>query len=188
MFIMEIYGIIESIDIVTLFERVLVPVLMISGIGLFILVIQTRYGRIVDRIRILNSERLELIREEVVKKISKVEKIWNDYRLKGIQEQMTILVIRGKLLKDALKYMFISIFTSIISSLLLLIEQIIRVSLMLIVLTLFTLGMVMLFVACINVINEVSKSYQAVIFELDTHVPSQYRIDTKFGQLGHLED
>lgn len=185
---MNIYGMIESIDIVTLFQRVLVPVLMISGVGLFILVIQTRYGRIVDRIRILNSERLELIRKEVLTKISKIEKIWNDYRLKGIQEQVTVLIIRGKLLKDALKYMFISIFTAIISSLLLLIEQIIRFSLMLIILALFTLGMVMLFLACINVINEVSKSYQAVIYELDTHVPDQYRIETKFGKLGDLED
>jgi hypothetical protein len=185
---MDIYGMIESIDIVTLFQRVLVPVLMISGVGLFILVIQTRYGRIVDRIRILNSERLELIRKEVLTKISKIEKIWNDYRLKGIQEQVTVLIIRGKLLKDALKYMFISIFTAIISSLLLLIEQIINFSLMLIILTLFTVGMVMLFLACINVINEVSKSYQAVIYELDTHVPDQYRIETKFGKLGDLED
>ena len=128
---MAIYEIIGSIDIVTLFQRVLVPVLMISGIGLFILVIQTRYGRIVDRIRILNSERLELIKKEILKKVSKIEKIWNDYRLKGIQEQVTVLIIRGKLLKDALKYMFISIFTAIISSLLLLVEQIIRFSLLL---------------------------------------------------------
>jgi hypothetical protein len=185
---MAVYEIIESIDIVTLFQRVLVPVLMISGIGLFILVIQTRYGRIVDRIRTLNSERLELIKKEVLKKVPKIEKIWNVYRLKGIQEQVTILIIRGKLLKDALKYMFISIFTAIISSLLLLIEQIISFSLMLIILALFTLGMVMLFLACINVINEVSKSYQAVIYELDTHVPDQYRIETKFGKLGDLED
>ncbi|MCZ2845287.1 MAG: DUF2721 domain-containing protein [Candidatus Bathyarchaeota archaeon] len=185
---MEIYEIIESLDIVTLFQRVLVPVLMISGIGLFILVIQTRYGRIVDRIRILNSERLELIKKEILKKVSKIEKIWNDYRLKGIQEQVAILIIRGKLLKDALKYMFISIFTAIISSLLLLIEQIIRFSLLLIILALFILGMVMLFLACINVIKEVSKSYQAVIYELDTHVPDQYRIETKFGKLGDLED
>ena len=52
---------VESADVIGLFQSVLVPVLMISGIGLFILLIQTRYGRIVDRIRSINYERLELI-------------------------------------------------------------------------------------------------------------------------------
>lgn len=181
------YEIIESIDAITLFQRVLVPVLMISGIGVFILVVQTRYGRIVDRIRSLNSERLELIKCEIMKKISKIEKIWNDYRLKTIEEQMIVLIERGEFLKNALKFMVISIFTAIISSLLLLIEQIAAMSLSVFVLVLFSLGMLMLFLACINVIREVTSSYKAVIYELDSHVPKEYRFDTKLGKLGHLE-
>ena len=179
--------IIESVDIVDLFQRVLVPVLMISGLGLFILVMQTRYGRIVDRIRALNNERLELIRGDIVRKLSKVEKTWNFHRLHGIQEQVSVLVIRGKLLKDSLKFMFISIFTFIISSLFLFIEQITKIPVSFVVLILFTLGMVMLLLACINIIREVISSYEAVIFDIDTHVPREYRIDTKLGMLGDLD-
>ncbi len=179
--------IIESIDIIDLFQRVLVPVVMISGLGLFIMVIQTRYGRVVDRIRSLNNERLELIRTAMTKKISKVEKTWNEHRLNGIQEQMSVLIIRGRLLKDSLKYMFSSIFTFIISSLLLFVEQITKIFLSLIVLVLFTFGMVMLFFACFNIIREVISSYEAVIFDIDTHVPKEYRIKTELGMLGDLE-
>ena len=180
-------GIFESVDIVSLFQRVLVPVLMISGLGLFIMVMQTRYGRVVDRIRVLNNERLELIKKDMMKKISEIEKTWNDHRLHDIQEQVSVLVVRGKLLKDSLKFMFISIFTFIISSLFLFIEQIFKINVSLVVLVLFISGMLTLLSACINVIREVVSSYEAVIFDIDTHVPKDYRMDTKMGILGDLE-
>ncbi|MCW4033568.1 MAG: DUF2721 domain-containing protein [Candidatus Bathyarchaeota archaeon] len=177
----------ESVDVIGLFQSVLVPVIMISGIGLFILIIQTRYGRIVDRIRSINYERLELIKSSIIRKISKTEKIWNNYRLQALQEQMSILVKRGKLLKYALQFMFISIFTSIFSSLLLFIEQITKIPMSSLILILFSIGMIMLLMACINVIREVTSSYKAVIFDIDTHVPEKYRIKTELGVLGHLE-
>jgi len=178
---------VESVDVISLFQSVLVPILMISGIGLFILLIQTRYGRIVDRIRSINYERLELIKSSIIRKISKAEKTWNNYRLQALQEQMFTLVKRGKLLKYALQFMFISIFTSIFSSLLLFIEQIAKISMSSLILILFSIGMIMLLMACINVIREVAGSYKAVIFDIDTHVPEEYRIKTELGVLGHLE-
>ena len=178
---------VESVDVISLFQSVLVPILMISGIGLFILLIQTRYGRIVDRIRSINYERLELIKSSIIRKISKAEKTWNNYRLQALQEQMSTLVKRGKLLKYALQFMFISIFTSIFSSLLLFIEQIAKISMSSLILILFSIGMIMLLMACINVIREVAGSYKAVIFDIDTHVPEEYRIKTELGVLGHLE-
>jgi hypothetical protein len=160
---------------------------MISGIGLFILIIQTRYGRVVDRIRSINYERLELIKRSLITEISETEKIWNDYRLQDLQKQVTILIDRGKLLKDSLRFTFISIFTFIISSLLLFIEQILKFSLSIIILICFTAGMVLLFTTSIYIIKEVTSSYNAVIFDVDTHVPKQFRIETKRGILGDLE-
>ncbi|HWR26661.1 MAG TPA: hypothetical protein VN316_02165 [candidate division Zixibacteria bacterium] len=47
--------VIEPLDVVKLLQTVLVPVLALSGLGLFILVVQTRYGSIINRIRVLNS-------------------------------------------------------------------------------------------------------------------------------------
>jgi hypothetical protein len=160
---------------------------MISGIGLFIFVIQTRYGRVVDRIRTINSERLEIIKIIMMKKISKIEKSWNDYRLDDFQKQMEILVKRGKLLKNSLQYMFISIFTFIISSLLLFVNSVVHTSLSWIVLLFFSFGMVMLFLACVEVIKEVSSSFHAVMYDIDTHVPREFRLITKLGTFGDLE-
>jgi len=177
-----------SMNLIGLFQTVLVPVLMISGMGLFILIIQTRYGRVVDRIRAINNERLDLIKRSVTKRASKIEKIWNDYRLQDLRKQMTILVKRGKLLKDALKYMFISIFTFIISSLLLFIEQVTEIPISVAVLLSFSVGMLMLFMACVNAIKEVAGSFEAVMFDRDTHVPKEYRVKTDFGTFGNLED
>jgi hypothetical protein len=180
--------ILGSIDIVDFFQRVLVPVLMISGIGLFILVIQTRYGRIVDRIRTLNMERRELIKQTLIKRISKFEKIWNDNRLQCLQEQMAILLRRGKLLKDSLRFMFIVIFSSIASSLILFIEQITKAPLSSIVLSLFVFGIIMLFIACINVIKEVSNSYNAVIYDIDTYTPQKYLVKNKLDLLSIVKE
>ncbi|MEM2964490.1 MAG: DUF2721 domain-containing protein [Candidatus Bathyarchaeia archaeon] len=179
---------IMSMNLIGLFQTVLVPVLMISGMGLFILILQTRYGRVVDRIRAINNERLELIKRSVTKRLSRIEKIWNDYRLQDLHKQMAILAKRGKLLKDALKYMFISIFTFIISSLLLFIEQVTNIPLSVAVLLSFSYGMLMLFMACVNAIKEVGGSFEAVMFDIDTHVPQEYRMKTEFGTFGDLEE
>ena len=179
--------IIEQVDILSLFQTVLVPVLMISGIGLFILVIQIRYGRVVDRIRTINNERLELIKRSIMERISKAEKTWVDYRLQDLQKQMSILVGRGKLLKDSLRFTFISIFTFIISSLLLFIELITEMPLSSVILIVFTSGMILLFLTCINIIKEVASSFSAVMYDIDTHVPREFRITTDLGTFGNLK-
>jgi len=176
LFMIEIGIVLGSVNVVELFQKVLVPILLISGIGLFILVIQTRYGRIVDSLRTINNERRELVKITLMKRTSKFEKIWNDNRLQSLQEQMSILVKRGKLLKDSLRFLFIVIFTSITSSLLLFIEQIINTPMSLAVLFLFLLAMIMLLLACINVIKEVSNSYSAVIYDIDMHLPQNNQI------------
>ncbi len=168
--------IMETVDVVKLLQTVLVPVLAISGLGLFILVVQTRYGSIISRIRVLNNERLDLIKKALMKEQSEFEKTWNDNRLKDIQEQMIILVKRGRLLKNSLEFIFIAVFTFIISSLLLLTEQIARIPVSLLVLTFFTLGLVMLFMTCVNLVREVRSSYNAVMLDIATNVPDEYRI------------
>jgi hypothetical protein len=155
---------------VDLFQTVLVPVLLINGVGLFLLVLQTRYGRIVDRMRTLNHERRNIVKSKILSR-SEIEKTWDQNRLSDIDEQMKILVRRGKLLKDALKYMFIAIFASIIASFLLFIEMLTTVKLTLVVLFLLLFVMIMLFVAGVNGIREVTSSYTAVMFDIDTHAP-----------------
>ena len=183
----EVNFFIDSLDITQLFQTALVPIVMFSGIGLFLLIVQTRYGRIVDRIRIINNERLGLIKDDIFKEVTKIEKKWNTYRLQGLQQQVSILILRGKLLKNALQLMFLAIFTSILSSTLLFIEQIAGISVSTIVVLLFATGMIMLFIACLYILREVTQSYSAVMYDIDTHVPKEYRIKTGFGIMGDLE-
>lgn len=111
-----------------------------------------------------------------MKEQSEFEKTWNNNRLKDIQEQMIILIKRGKLLKNSLEFIFIAVFTFIISSLLLLTEQIAKIPVSLLVLISFTLGLVMLFMTCINLVREVRSSYNAVMLDIATNVPDEYRI------------
>ena len=166
-----------SADIVGLFQTTFVPVLMISGIGLFTLIIQTRYGRIVDRIRAINAERLELLKAIAIKEISETEIVWNQNRLDRLEEQMSILVKRGKLLKNALQFMFVSVFTSIISSLLLFIQYILGMLMTLPIIISFTIGMVLIFMGSINTLREVATSYDAVVLDTQTIEPRRTKGD-----------
>ncbi len=67
----EINFFIESPYLTKLFQTALVPVVMFSGNRLFLLIVQTRYGRIIDRIRITNNERLELIKNDIFLKLQR---------------------------------------------------------------------------------------------------------------------
>ena len=158
----------DQVDIVRLLQTVLVPLLGISGLGLFMLVIQTRYASAINRVRALNSERLELVRNTLVGTVSETEVNWNKNRLIDIQNQISILVKRGKMLRDSLQFIVVSVLTFIISSLLLFVDQITRISLSIEIMAIFAFGMLMLFLSCVNIIREIRSSYNAVLLDVAT--------------------
>lgn len=166
----------EAIDTVKLFQTVLVPVVAIGGVGLFVLVVQTRYLSLTTRMRALNGERLGLIRNAILKEMTEVERNWDKDRLKAIEEQLCILKKRGKLLKDALQYIFVAVFTFILSSLLIFVEQITKVRVSLLILIIFAFGLAMLFLTFVNMVREVRSSYRAVMLDIATRVPEEYRL------------
>ena len=157
-------------DITSLFQTTFAPVLMISGIGLFTLIVQTRYGRVVDRIRIINAERLGLLKAIAIRQISDVEITWNENRLEDLEEQMTILLKRGKLLKDALQFMFVAVFTSIFASLLMFIQYFFQIQTGLLVVIFFTVGMILIFMGSISTLREIATSYDAAVMDTKTIV------------------
>ncbi|MDP2907798.1 MAG: DUF2721 domain-containing protein [Nanoarchaeota archaeon] len=167
---------IDSAVVVKLLQAVLVPILTISGLGIFILVVQMRYSGVISRIRVLNGERLDLIKKSALKETRGTEKKLDDYRLKDIGEQLQTLAKRGKLLKNSLELIFIAVFTFITSSLLLLIEQTTKIPVSLLAIISFGLGLIMLFAAGIILIKEVRSSYNAVMLDIATRVPDEYNI------------
>ncbi len=155
------------IDIVSLLQAALVPLLTVSGIGLFLFVVQTRYGRVVDRIRYISAERRELAKADYFGRLSKTEKAWNEKRIGNLSRQTGILARRGRLLRDSLRFMFVAVLTFIASAFLIFVQQITGVPLSIVILVIFSSGMVMLLLATVNVIKEVADSYSALAFDMD---------------------
>jgi hypothetical protein len=132
------------------------------------MIIQTRYARVVDRIRIINAERLELVKALAMNDISDIETVWNENRMEDLESQISILLRRGKLLKNALQFMFLSVFTSIISSPLLFIQYMVGTSMTLPIIALFSVGMVLIFMGSICTLKEMGKSFAAAVLDTKT--------------------
>ena len=168
---------IDSAGAVKLLQTVIVPILTISGLGIFILVVQMKYSAVINRIRFLNSERFDLIKKSATKETSRIVKKMNDNRLKDIHQQLQTLAKRGKLLRNSLVLIFVAIFTFIMSSILLMIEQTTGIPVSSLAIISFGLGLLMLFAAGIILIIEVRKSYSAVMLDIATRVPKEYDIE-----------
>ena len=152
--------------IAQLLQTTVTPIIAISGLGLFILVVQTRWVAITDIIRALNRERLGLSRDLAAERLSGAEGTWAEARMANLQEQISILERRGALVRDALSYIFIAILLFVVASLVMLISQTFDVNLSSVVLLLFVLGLLMVFLTCTNLVREVRTSYEAVEIEL----------------------
>lgn len=156
----------DAENIAKLLQTTVTPILAISGLGLFILVVQNRFVAITDIIRTLNRERLELTRRRALGELRGAEVGWTEARLGNLRSQITILERRGALVTRALQYIFIAIFLFVIASLFMLAEEAFEAGLSHLVLLLFVLGLGMLFLTCINLVREVQTSYDAVELDL----------------------
>ena len=152
--------------IAQLLQTTVTPIIAISGLGLFILVVQTRWVAITDIIRALNKERLGLSRDLAAERLPGAEGTWAEARMANLQEQISILERRGALVRDALQYIFIAILLFVVASLVMLVSQTFDVNLSSVVLLLFVLGLLMVFLTCTNLVREVRTSYEAVEIEL----------------------
>jgi hypothetical protein len=152
--------------IAQLLQTTVTPIIAISGLGLFILVVQNRWVAITDTIRALNRDRLGLSREHAAGGMSEAEGAWAEARMANLREQISVLERRGALVKDALQYIFLAILLFVIASLVMLISQTFDLNLSHVVLLLFVLGLLMVFLTCTNLVREVRTSYEAVEIEL----------------------
>lgn len=92
----------------SLIQATLAPAVLISACGLLCLVIQNRYGRVIDRIRIFNQEHFEL------KRSKSSSKYGDDYekRIEEIKIEVGMVMKRGNYLRLSL----FSLFSGILSS------------------------------------------------------------------------
>ena len=134
-------------NVTELIQSVLTPVALISGTGLITLTIQTRYGRVIDRLREFSKELAEIgdrspKRREIVK------------------AQMDILIRRGALLRNALFSLYFTVFLTVLSSIFVLISSL-GASLLTFSLIFFAAALFSLMVGMVIALFEVLISYSA---------------------------
>lgn len=150
----------------SLIQATLAPVVMISGCGLIALVVQTRYGRIIDRIRALSEERRGLLERSG----GLAHQGALDDRLRSIEAQMEKLIRRGLLVKRALFFITSSVFSFVLTSFLLYLAYIAgapfdRLFAFLTPMA-FLAGMAFLLIGMIAMVLEVAASYTSTLAEV----------------------
>lgn len=149
-------------EIISLIQATIAPDVLISGCALLCLVIQTRYGRVVDRIRLFNQEHFDLGRTKSSSKYG----VNYEKRIEEIKTETAMLVKRGNFLKLSLFGLFSAILGFILTSFLLFSAYLLNVSdLYSVVIVIFSASLLLLIVGIMFAIREVAVSYAAVIHE-----------------------
>ncbi|MBS7612350.1 DUF2721 domain-containing protein [Candidatus Bathyarchaeota archaeon] len=157
----------QADQIIPLLQVTLVPVVMISAVGLICLTVQTRYGRIIDRIRALNEEKRAIKTVLRITDASNPELHRQKERLEFVETILEKLTKRGLYLKWALFLMLSSVFCFIATSFLILMSAI-GITQGYLILGLFSIGMICVLVGSLLLSLEVALSYTMTMMEIRT--------------------
>lgn len=134
-------------EVVEILQASLVPIVILSAAGLLSLSMQQRYGRVIDRIRAFH--------EMMVQDVS-----WKNL----IEKQLDLLIKRGRLLRNSLFFLMLSILFALLSTFFLSF-QILGGNTGSTTLILFYFSLFSLFIAIVFAVMEIFISYQAVLKE-----------------------
>lgn len=141
-------------EIVEILQAGLVPIVILSSAGLISLSLQQRYGRVIDRIRYFH------------------EKVDDEKWKKVVEEQLDILILRGRLLRNAMFSIMLCILFALLTTLALSFQIIYKINSIATIL-LFFLSLLFLLIAVLFAIAEIFISYKAVLKE-DEKIRSKY--------------
>ncbi len=134
-------------DIITLINMSLAPLLLISATGLLILGLGNRFGRIIDRLREFSKE----VREGDV----------DENRKKVILKQKKVLIRRGYLCRNAMVYYHLTVMFTSLSSIFIFITFLWD-ALQYIAMLTFVVAVITLIMGSIYAAFEITLSYEAV--------------------------
>jgi Na+/melibiose symporter-like transporter len=128
-------------------------------------VIQTRYGRVVDRIRAFNQEHNELR----TNKASSTRDEGSDKRFSELKTEMGMLVKRGNYLKLSLFALLSSILGFVLTSFIIFFTYVLNIpqTYPIAILTL-SAGLIMLVAGVAFAVKEIAVSYAAVVYEVES--------------------
>ncbi len=152
-----------SISVVEVIQSMLAPGIMISACGLLLLGMNNKYSLVVNRIRLLNEERRRTIHKYSDENLAYPENI----RLESISKQITSLVYRVKLVRNAVFSYTIAVALFVLTSLFIGLAFLFNSpGLNYFVTIFFLIGMLSVLVGIIFAAYETIKGYEIVNFEV----------------------
>jgi len=143
-----------TVSVVQILTASIAPVIVISGIGLLLLSITNRYGRVIDRARQL-IRRLEELDPESA-------------HSKHLEEQLQLIHQRARTLRLSMIYGSWSIFFVALTILALFAEQVFRLRMDVTALPLFAISLIALLVSIYYSICDINVSLKALELELSS--------------------
>jgi ABC-type multidrug transport system fused ATPase/permease subunit len=155
-------------ELMNMLQATIGSAVMISSSALLCLIIQTRYGRVVDRIRKLIYEQRSLQQEKESERSNRGSEIdLTQERLKTIDVQIELLLKRGSKLRWALSLTFSAVFSFVFTSFLIMIGSLVHQAMVIsLVAVTFFFGMFFLLLGAITTVNEIANSYDAIMKEV----------------------
>ena len=153
----------ESFSIIEVIQLMLAPGIMISACGLLLLGMNNKYSLIVNRIRILNEEKRRFVNKAAEKDFSYEETI----RLESISRQLSALIYRVKLVRNAVFFYTVAVALFVLTSLFIGIQYLsVFQKLNYLIITLFLVGMIAVLAGVIFAAYETIKGYQIIHLEV----------------------
>jgi hypothetical protein len=148
-------------SVVQILTASIAPVIVISGIGLLLLSITNRYGRAIDRARLLMAE-LQSGDADTA-------------GIRHLEEQLRHTHQRARLLRGSMVYSSISIFFVTMTILALFADQVLRLHLDFVALPFFALCLISLVISISYSIRDITVSLAALEMELSSVRPAHKR-------------
>jgi len=153
----------DSFSIVEVIQLMLAPGIMISACGLLLLGMNNKYSLIVSRIRALNEEKRRFVNKAAEKVFSYEENV----RLESISRQLNALILRVKLVRNAVFFYTAAVALFVLTSLFIGIQFLGKFqSLDFLITSLFLIGMLAVLSGVVFAAYETIKGYQIINLEV----------------------
>ncbi len=139
--------------LIQLMQSLISPVVLISGVGLLLLSLTNRLGRVIDRSRILVKE---------------LDNDKENFEIKKIQ--ISVLYKRSRILRTSITFISFSILFSSLMILLLFLGYFLKINIELVFITFFILAIIGLILSIISFLIDVSLTLKALKFQIKKYL------------------
>jgi Protein of unknown function (DUF2721) len=151
------------VSAIEVIQAILAPALGVSAVGLLLLALYNRYSSIMNRIRLLNEERrryMKLLAEDTELSYT------DNTRYMSINNQMKELLLRSRLVRNAILSMQVAIGLFVLTSVAIGANLVVESGVMqLLPMLFFIVGMLTVFAGVVFAGLEIQRSYKIILLE-----------------------